>query len=235
MLYLWVQWPRVWSQDWAEHIKWHKMAKCEKEDVQSRVCGRIAALEWLFFTCYCSFCHLTSDWLMTLSAGLSLADDKWWHVGCKVLTMSLHVPLHWSHQIMPRASWEPHTMDNTLTPSHVANLVTKKLLQQSTKFFLRAIIEHRHQVAVSSHGYWEKRVRAGWRQIPLNGLPWTGIIEQKYEETEVLECNINCLMTVGQLPVINSRSSPGGPAIRGHLACPCVCSSCQIRLLITPG
>ena len=179
MLYLWVQWPRVWSQDWAEHIKWHKMAKCEKEDVQSRVCGRIAALEWLFFTCYCSFCHLTSDWLMTLSAGLSLADDKWWHVGCKVLTMSLHVPLHWSHQIMPRASWEPHTMDNTLTPSHVANLVTKKLLQQSTKFFLRAIIEHRHQVAVSSHGYWEKRERAGWRQIPLNGLPWTGIMEQK--------------------------------------------------------
>ena len=29
----------------TEHVKWHKMAKCEKEDVQSRVCGRIAALE----------------------------------------------------------------------------------------------------------------------------------------------------------------------------------------------
>ena len=63
MLNLWVQWPRVWSQDWAEHIKWHKMAKCEKEDVQSRVCGRIAALEWLFFTCYCGL--LSSDlWLV---------------------------------------------------------------------------------------------------------------------------------------------------------------------------
>ena len=29
----------------TEHIKWHKMAKCEKEDVQSRFCGRIATLE----------------------------------------------------------------------------------------------------------------------------------------------------------------------------------------------
>ena len=45
-----------------EHINSHKMAKCEKEDVQTRFCGRIAALEWLFFTCYCGL--LSSDpWL----------------------------------------------------------------------------------------------------------------------------------------------------------------------------
>ena len=53
------KWPRVQRAATEEHINWHKMAKCEKEDVQTRFCGRIAALEWLFFTCYCGL--LSSD------------------------------------------------------------------------------------------------------------------------------------------------------------------------------
>ena len=75
--------------------------------------------------------------------------------------------------------------DNTPTPSHVANLVTKKLLLQSTKFFLRAIIEQSHQGAVSSHSYWEETRKARWRQ---NTSQWSPIIDWNNQIDVLFDC-----------------------------------------------